>query len=330
MKGLLMVDRRHRVRWMCVIGVLSAATMLGAQDDDRLALYQADLETGKVRLVTAEPVAGHAYCGSPDLSPDGKRLLLDATPGRQWSKTRMLGVDFPVTDKTPFMNYGPGNCPAWSPDGKRIAFLLNQDAVPGAQPGIYTMTAEGRDRQLVGGYGIPEWSPDGKSILAISFSNPTTLSLLDVDTEKEQPIQLADHTIHSVPAWAGDSQTLIAVVRGQGPLMIALVDITDPAAAKIKETLWTRGQGTNAEPMHPVYWPEKKHCFFVGRTPQGSALYILDLKQNLTPMPFEPDRHDPRIASLELSPDGKHLLFCAERPADEKQRVKAGPTSQGP
>ena len=133
------------------------------------------------------------------------------------------------------MNYGPGNCPAWSPDGKQIAFLLNQDAVPGAQPGIYTMTADGKDRRRLAGFGMPEWSPDGKSILAISFSNPTTLSLIDVATRKEQPITLADHTIHSVPGWAGDPQTLIAVVRGKDPLMIALLDIADPAAAKVKE-----------------------------------------------------------------------------------------------
>lgn len=318
------MNRHSLIRCLCALAaILVNATMLLAQDDDRLALYMADLETGKVSLVTAEPNVGHAYCGSPDLSPDGKRLLLDATPGRQWSKTRMLGVEFPVTEQTPFSNYGPGNCPAWSPDGKRIAFLLNQDAVPGAQPGIYTMTAEGKDRQLVGGYGIPEWSPDGKSILAISFSNPTTLSLLDVATEKEQPITLPDHTIHSVPGWAGDSQTLIGVVRGKGPLMIALIDITDPAAARIKEVLWTRGIGANAEPMHPVYSPDAKSCVFVGRTVRGCALFVLDPKLSLTPTPIEKDHFDPRIASLELSPNGRQLLFCAERLPSDKERAKA-------
>src|SRR5687768_17498419 len=157
-----MLRRTTAASWLLVSATLliASGSRAQAQDADRLALYSANLETGKVALVTAEPMKGHTYCGSPDFSPDGKRILLDATPGRQWSKTMMLAADFPVSEEKGFMIYGPGNCPAWSPDGKKIAFLLNQDAVPGAQPGIYTMTAEGRDRQLVGGYGIPEWSPD--------------------------------------------------------------------------------------------------------------------------------------------------------------------------
>jgi Tol biopolymer transport system component len=309
-----------RCSWLA-IGALLLASAARAQDDDRLALYLADLKTGKISLVTQEPRVGHAYCGSPDWSPDGKRILLDATPGKQWSKTNILAVDFPVTEQTRFTNYGPGNCPSWSPDGKRIAFLLNREAVPGAQPGIYTMTVEGKDRRRLGGFGIPKWSPDGKSILVISFSNLASLSLLDVATGKEQPIALPDHTVHSVPGWAGDSQTLIAVIRGKGPLMVALIDIADPAAAKVKQVLWTRGLGSDAEPRYPVYSAETKRCVFAGRTPRGIALYLLDDKI-LTPQPLERDRFDPLIASLDLSPDGQQLLFCAERLEGDSDRGK--------
>ncbi len=315
------------VAWQARFGSLFALTVLlltasaARAQDDQLALYSADLETGKVNLVTAEPMAGHAYCGSPDWSPDGKRILLDATPGKQWNKTNMLAVDFPVTESTKFTIYGPGNCPTWSPDGKHIAFLVNQDAVPGAQPGIYTMTAEGKDRRRLGGFGMPEWSPDGKSLLTISFNNPVSLALIDVATAKEQPIVLPDHTLHSVPGWAGDSQTLIAAVRGKGPQMIALLDISDPTAATVKEVLWTRGLGIDVEPLHPVYFAAAQRCVFVGRTARGSALYMFD-KAKHTPQSLEKDRFDLRIASLDLSPDGKQLLFCAERLDGGKERIQ--------
>ena len=305
-----------------VIGGLTASTRVVAQEDDRLALYLADLETGKISLVTDEPLKGHGYCGSPDWSPDGKQILLDATPGRQWSKTHMLVADFPLAEPQQFTDLGPGNCPAWSPDGKQIVFLLNPGAVAGADSGVYLMDADGKNRRRLGGYGMPEWSPDGKSILTISFSNPVNLALIDAASGNEQVVTLPDHTIHSIPAWAGDAQTLIAVVRGQGPLMIALLDIADPTAAKIKEILWTRGQGTDAEPMHPVIASETKRCAFVGRTPRGSSLFVLDSKRSLTPQPLEKDHFDPRIASLELSPNGKQLLFCAERKVDDKDRLK--------
>lgn len=307
---------------LAAFSLLLAAAARGQQPNERLALYLADLESGAVSLVTQEPMKDHAYCGSPDWSPDGKRILLDATPGTQWSKTNMLFADFPLTEPRKFTILGPGNCPAWSPDGKQIAFLLNPDAVPGAQPGIYTMSALGKDRKRLEGFGIPEWSPDGKSILSISFSNPARLSLIEVATRKEQAVTLADHTIYSVPGWAGDAQTLVAVVRAKGPLMIALLDISEPAKAKVKEVLWTRGQGTNAEPMYPVYSKETGRCVFAGRTPEGSALFVLDAKAGQTPKPLEPNQFHPRIASLDLSPDSRQLLFCAERAPSAKQRLK--------
>jgi Tol biopolymer transport system component len=186
------------------------------------------------------------------------------------------------------------------------------------------MTPEGKERRRLGGFGMPEWSPDGKSILAISFSSPTTLSLIDVATGKEQAIALSDHTIHSIPAWAGDSQTLIAVVRAKGLAKIALLDITESAAAKIKKVSWSRAQGTDPEPTHPVYEPETGRIAFVGRTSQGASLFTLDARSGSTPQQVEPGRYDPRIASLELAPDGKQLLFCAERAPDDQQRVRPG------
>src|SRR5262245_7028744 len=197
---MAMLDQAHaRFRWIRVLAMLLVVGTVRAQDNDRLALYLADLETGNVSLVTDEPLQGHAYCGSPDWSPDGTRILLDATPGREWNKTHMLVADFPIPAEKPFTDLGPGNCPAWSPDGKHIAFLLNSGAVPGADAGVHLMDADGKNRRRLGGYGMPEWSPDGKSILAISFSNPTTLSLLDVATGKESPITLPNFTVHSVP-----------------------------------------------------------------------------------------------------------------------------------
>lgn len=310
-----------RRAWFSIVALL-VAPAARAQEPERLALYIADVDTGEVKPVATEPLPGHAYCGSPDWSYDGKRILLDATPGKQWNKTHMLLSDFPVPDQQQFTDLGPGNCPTWSPDAKRIAFLLNPGAVAGADSGIWIMNADGKERRRLGGYGMPEWSPDGKRILTISFNNPCNLTLLDADTGNEQDVKLPDHTIHSVPGWAGDWQTLIAVIRANGPLMIALLDISEPASAKVKEVLWTRGQGTDAEPLHPVFSVRTGRCVFVGRTPQGSSLYVIDTKRSVTPKPLEPDRYDPKMASLEISPDGRQLLFCSLRQPSQEEQLK--------
>src|SRR5262249_55751177 len=55
--------------------------------------------------------------------------------------------------------------PSFSPDDKRVAFLLNPNAVPNAVPGIWVMQADGSERRRAGEYGIPLWSPDGRQFL---------------------------------------------------------------------------------------------------------------------------------------------------------------------
>ena len=58
--------------------------------------------------------------------------------------------------------------PAWSPDGRRIAFVSNRDG----NDEIYVMNADGtavtRLTMNPGEDGGPIWSPDGKQILFVS------------------------------------------------------------------------------------------------------------------------------------------------------------------
>lgn len=298
---------------------VSALLVYGAEPE-RLSVFAIDIESRKVVQVASEPLPGHAYCGSPEWSLDGRRVVLDATPGRQWSKTRVLVTDYPATEQKAFMDLGPGNCPTWSPEGKRIAFLLNSGAVPEAQPGIWIMNADGTDRVRLADGSLPKWSPDGKQILSVSFSNPTTLTLLDAVTGNSQPVTLADHKFFSVPSWAGDGDTIVAVVRANGPASIALVDVSNPAKAAIKQVLWTRGAALNDEPIYPVYSAKAKRCVFIGRSAAGFALYRIDEETRGVPMRLEPDFQDSRIASLTMSADGEKVLFCSERGQDNSPR----------
>jgi TolB protein len=58
--------------------------------------------------------------------------------------------------------------PAWSPDGKQVAFTTNRDG----NYEIYVMNADGSDpRNLTrhrGQDNFPAWSPDGKRVAFVS------------------------------------------------------------------------------------------------------------------------------------------------------------------
>jgi hypothetical protein len=172
------------------------------------------------------------------------------------------------------------------------------------------MNIDGTGCQRVGDTGgIPKLSPDGRQLLTISFTNPCELALLDL-AGGERSIELAGHQFYSVPSWAA-SDTLTAVVRSAKGFSVALVDVTNPGEAQIKETLWKRGDGTNIEPLYPVYSPALRRGLFVGREKQGQSLYTFT--PGKTPESLEPNTFDGKIASLALSPDGRYVLFSSDR-----------------
>jgi Tol biopolymer transport system component len=304
-----------RCAWFVLVVSIFAGTFsmptARAQDNERLALFAIDLEKGNTRLLTTEPLEGYSNCGASAWSPDGKRFVFDATPGRVWNKTHMFVAEFPKAGDAKFTDLGQGNCPSWSPDAKRIVFLLNPGPGSDAEAGIWIMTADAAFRRRVGGSGRPKWSPDGKQILVASFANPSRLSLIDLATEEELAINLPRSAFLSVPSWAGDSQTIVSVVQGDGPISIALVDVSTPAEAKIKQVLWTLGDGLDAMTC-PVYSPKLKRCVFAGWKAGGTALYVLDADHR-APRRLEGELIDQILAGLALSSDGRHLLFVSNR-----------------
>jgi Tol biopolymer transport system component len=298
-----------------------------ATETERLGIYAIDVTTGEVILVRNKPIGDLTYFGSPSWSNDGRRILFDASPGKAFGKTRLKS--FNVADgKAVIKDLGLGNCPTLSPDGARIAFLLNPGVVPDAPQGIWLMRADGSQRRHLGGYGVPKWSPDGKQLLIVSFSSPCRLSIMDVETAEQRPVQLAGQNFYSNPGWAGDGQTLVAIVSSGGDAGIVLVDVTDPEQARVKQILWRKGDRIDMSPLYPVYSPQTDLCVFVGGDENGEALYTVKPGQFELPKRLEPTGYDRKIARLAFSPDGRYVLFCSDRliqpePATERTSTAA-------
>jgi dipeptidyl aminopeptidase/acylaminoacyl peptidase len=123
-----------------------------------------------------------------------------------------LGASFVSAAATPIRqltNTQASNIrPAWSPDGKQIAFQSNRDG----PYHIYVMNADGSNvRQLTSGESDdrhPAWSADGKR-LAIDSGDQANREIWTVDVGSRQRTQVTKlGAIASFPSWSPDGKRI--------------------------------------------------------------------------------------------------------------------------
>ena len=276
----------------------------------RVGLYMIDVESGAVTLIADQPDPGLDYCGSPEWSHDGKRIIYDAQPVDGLPLTRLKVIEL-AQGRFELTDLGLGNCPTFSPTDDRIAFL-NNSSVGGAQLGVWIMQADGSHRRVLGNYGRPKWSPDSRQFLIVDFGLPRQVTLMDIRPEKSGPLRIADQNIFKEPSWAGD-ELIVAAIGSETPDAIALIDVREPSQATIKEVLWKKGKGLNVNPFHPLYSALTRRCVFVGEDAKGMALYSFLHGQRHPPRRLEPAGYDTLIQDLTSSPDGRYVVFSSNR-----------------
>jgi TolB protein len=98
--------------------------------------------------------------------------------------------------------------PAWSPDGRRIAYVSFENRVAE----IYIQTLRTGDRQRAsarpGVNGAPSWSPDGRR-LALTLSRDGNLDIYTLDIAGQVVTRITDWpSIETEPVWSADGRTL--------------------------------------------------------------------------------------------------------------------------
>ena len=99
--------------------------------------------------------------------------------------------------------------PAWSPDGRKIAYV----SFEGGQSAIYVQEVyTGRREKLTSYKGInsaPAWSPDGRKLaMALSKDGNLDIYVLDLATRNLQPIT-RHYAIDTEPAWSPDGRYIV-------------------------------------------------------------------------------------------------------------------------
>jgi TolB protein len=98
--------------------------------------------------------------------------------------------------------------PAWSPDGRTLAFVSNRDG----NPELYALNVYAGDLRRLTNHAaadyMPSWSPDGKQIAFVS-ERSTAPQLYVMDMESGAIRQITDHIASDyAPAWSPDGRGL--------------------------------------------------------------------------------------------------------------------------
>ncbi len=295
----------------------------------QMGLYLVRLSDGKATLIAAEPEPHLRLMGTPAWSNDGKTILFTAKGGNPNApifrmKTISLSNGRPVVH-----DLGKGGMADLSPDGERILFFDRKfdEKDPG---GICMMRKDGTRRELLGPfgepiiatymYGRPRWSPDGRSFLVSTLMPQCQLSIVGVDAASSGPVVLGGRQIRAVPTWVGPGEILASLWPVQGNQWeIALLDVTIPARASIKEIWWTQKDETITWPTYAVYHAPTNRVAFCGvKGNFGDSLYIFERGKEDSLKRVEKEGSESEICDLAFSPDGRYLLFCSTRGSETR------------
>ena len=203
----IVIDSRGRVLRRLVLGPpsgprryenLDPGSLAGSPDGRRLAFTRALRSQGEERprelavirtdgsgqrtlVLTRQTAFGGAE--DPSFSPGGQRIayVFDQgaieTIGVDGSKRRVL-----------YHDKGIPHSPRWSPDGRLIAFAVEDDSGNGR---VHVMRPDGSGVREVGPGDCPEWTPDGRALLVLP-ARGARVSILGLDGKRGGTLPAAD------------------------------------------------------------------------------------------------------------------------------------------
>jgi TolB protein len=197
--------------------------------------------------------------------------------------------------------------PAWSPDGRRVAFMSYREG----DPAIYELDVEtGVVRRLVDTPGLdmtPAYAPDGRTLaFAGTVDDHTEIFLYDLERRcclRRLTFTRSGHALS--PSFAPDGRRIAfnSDRLGRPHIFVMSVDGGDPAL--LSPYLVDQGQHNAAPDWSPTGDRIAYHAW-VDNVPQIVVIHADGT--NLQRLTWEGRNEDPSWA-----PDGRHLVYASDR-----------------
>jgi Tol biopolymer transport system component len=178
--------------------------------------------------------------------------------------------------------------PAWSPDGKSIAFQSNRDG----PYHIYVMNTDGSNlRQLTSGDNDdrhPSWSPDGKVIAVDTGSEiRREIALIDIGSKNRTQITKLGMTAQ-FPSFSPDGKSIAFFLYNLGNMDLWTVGKDGSSAAAVTKQLATEANNQCTFACHAARWSPDgtKVAFSDG---DNARVLLMAAMSAGTPTPISPD-----------------------------------------
>lgn len=225
--------------------------------------------------LTGEPGAFNtriAYITREDLPRTGVSYKLQVADSDGFNPTTVVRSPEPLLS------------PAWSPDGKKLAYVSFEDK----RSKVYVQNIVDGTRRLIAEFGginsAPAWSPDGKNLaLTLSKDGNTEIYVMRLNTRQLRRLT-TNASIDTEPAWSPDGRSIIFTSDRAGQPQIYRVGASGGSAKRL-----TFEGNYNARASY---------------SPDGKILTLVSAQRGMY-----------HIATLRL--DGNVLQILTETPLDE-------------
>ena len=224
----------------------------------------------------------------------------------------------PVLDRTP----------AWSPDGRRIAFESVHACRSAGNParcdrstGVYVVNADGSFRlRLARNGSAPAWSPDGRTI---AFFSGAKIYLMNADGSEHRPLTRPLTAGHKRSlAWSPDGRKLAFLNDGDCRQFCFNLYVVGSDGSGLRNLTSRLGAdaGPGAGPASDPAWsPDGRKLAFVRlNAGLGAPIYVVEADGS----GLRRLAHNPALdAAPTWSPDGRKLAFVSERDGNSEVYV---------